>query len=108
MLFACARLDNDTCYSEHDALTSRSEAERLRAANIRLEEAAQAAEINLMFKTNQLEQKLAVTEREVQKQQSHSKCEDTIAELKEKTDYLEGMLSMLNAEIEEKDDRYLE
>ncbi|KIJ53732.1 hypothetical protein M422DRAFT_241976 [Sphaerobolus stellatus SS14] len=94
--------------SEHDALAARSEAERVRAENVRLEQAAQAAEINLMFKANQLEQKISAMQREAERHQSHARCESMIEALKEQQKHLEDTLGMRNAEIEEKDDRCIE
>lgn len=84
------------------------EVERLRGEVAKLDEAAQAAEINLSLKTNQYEQKLAMMQRELVKQQSHSQCQETIAGLNEKIEYIESMLKMRLAEIEENDDRFIE
>lgn len=82
--------------------------EGLQGEVAKLDEAAQTAEISLSFKTNQYEQKLAMMQRELQRQQSHRHCQENIAELNEKNEYLEEMLRMKSVEIEENDDRFIE
>lgn len=94
--------------SDHEVVRLKSEVEHLRGEVARLDEAAQIAEINLSFKTNQYEQKLAMMQRELQKQQNHHQCQDSIAELNEKIEYMEEMLRMKSVEIEENDDRFIE
>ena len=82
--------------------------ERLREEAARFDEAAQTAEISLSFKTAQFEQKLAMMQRELKKQQGHRQCQETMSELTEKNEYLEEMLRMKSVEIEENDDRFIE
>ncbi|KAF8586110.1 hypothetical protein K439DRAFT_1341719 [Ramaria rubella] len=94
--------------SDHDVIKLKSEVERLRSEAAKFDEAAQAAEINLSFKSNQFEQKMAMMQRELQKQQSHHQCQENLAELNEKNEYLEEMLRMKSVEIEENDDRFIE
>jgi hypothetical protein len=56
---------------------------------------------------NQYEQKLAMALHELQRQQSHRHCQENIAELSEKHEYLEEMLRMKLVEIEENDNCFI-
>jgi uncharacterized protein YukE len=104
--------------SDNEALRFKPEVERLRGEVAKLDKAAQTAEISLSLKTTQYEQKLTMMQQELQQQQhqhqqahqqqSHHQCEETISELNEKIEYLEEMLKMRSAEIEENDDRFIE
>lgn len=82
--------------------------ECLREEVAKFDEAAQTAEVSLSFKTAQFEQKLAMMQRELKKQQGHRQCQETMSELTEKNVYLEEMLRMKSVEIEENDDRFIE
>jgi hypothetical protein len=84
------------------------EVDLLRSEAAKFDEAAQTAEISLSFRTVQFEQKLAMMQRELKKQQEHRQCQESVAELKEKNEYLEEMLRMKSVEIEENDDRFIE
>lgn len=94
--------------SDQEIMRLKEEVEGLRTEAAKFDEAAQKAEVSLSFKTVQFEQKVAMMQRELKKQQEHRHCQESIAELKEKTEYLEEMLRMKSVEIEENDDRFIE
>lgn len=94
--------------SEHELHALEVDMQHLRAQIPKLEETARSAEAALVLRTSQFEQKLALAQRELEKGGNHRQCEETVSELREKIEYLEEVLQMKSAEIEENDDRFIE
>jgi hypothetical protein len=79
-----------------------------RSQAVKLNDTKQQMEVDHTADVNRFTQVVAKMERELQKGQSHRKCEESLSEFKEKIEYLEEMLSMKATEIEENDDRFIE
>jgi lipid II:glycine glycyltransferase (peptidoglycan interpeptide bridge formation enzyme) len=78
------------------------------------EQKSQAASINFTKQTAQLEQRLAVAHRELQRAPSsgnatvQAKLEEQLSEFKEKVEMLEAELTRKGMEAEELDDKFIE
>ena len=94
--------------SDHELTRLKADAELWRNQAVKLDDIKQQMEVDHAVRINHFNQVIGKMERELQKEQSHRKCEDSISELKEKIEYLEEMLRMKTVEIEENDDRFIE
>ncbi|KAF8515822.1 hypothetical protein BU17DRAFT_67745 [Hysterangium stoloniferum] len=94
--------------SDHEVAKLKADVDIWRNQAVKLDDTKQQMEVDHAVRINHFTQVVAKMERELEKEQSHRKCEDSMSEFKEKIEYLEEMLRMKAVEIEENDDRFIE